>query len=154
MAPTNTGIENASNVPWRQPFAPLVEKEGTRWGRLPQKLHPRLPAPPRQGHKGRFVEWHDPLLAALAEHPDEPRPLVQVIEVESAQLTDANSGAVEDFADGAVSNGQRPSSPIGIQELVQLFANDQFGQFLGRLWRPRPVAGESAKTPSWTSQRK
>src|SRR5215470_19872723 len=44
-------------------------------------------------------ERHDPLLRTLPEHPDGPPALVDVVDVEAAELADPDSAGVQKFHD-------------------------------------------------------
>ena len=53
-----------------------------------------------------MTERHGALLAALAEHPDHAPVVVDVVDVEAAQLADPDAGGVEQLQDRHVADAQ------------------------------------------------
>src|SRR5204863_5982223 len=66
------------------------------------------------------VERHDPLFAALAEHADHPGTEIHIVDVETAQLAEAESGRVEQLENRAVAAAERRVVGRGGDERVHL----------------------------------
>ena len=88
----------------RPPLAPS-SSAGPDVGR--RQCRPAVGEPGRQRLQRRFAERHRPLLVALAEHAQHPPARVDVVDVEAAQLADADAGGVQHLDDQPVTKRQR-----------------------------------------------
>ena len=103
-----TTVEDPAHVARRQPNAPLVaEQRRARFRRRPRR---RECEPGTQRIDGRSAERDPTLLAALAPHGDRAAGQIECIEVETAELADANTAAVQHLQHGIVA----PSAPHGL----------------------------------------
>jgi hypothetical protein len=66
-------------------------------------------APPRtirevnlDGPRSRPAEWHQSFLPSLAAHPDQSLPELEITEIESHELADAETGSVQELDGGAI----------------------------------------------------
>ena len=68
---------------------------------------PAIGQPRLQRRRSGLAERHGALLVALAQHPQQPARGVDVVDVEAAQLADANSGGVQHLDDQPVAQRER-----------------------------------------------
>ena len=92
----------------RRSGAPAARASRRRRWRCGADAAARDPAATRAApSRSLRVERHEPLLAALAEHPHHPRAQVDVLEVEPDQLAQAQPRGVEQLEDRAVAPAER-----------------------------------------------
>ena len=92
-----------------------VTKSGSTAGRfagLPgEPGRPDLVEVADQPLEGHLPDRHEPLLVALADHPDERAIEREILAIEVERLADPQAGGVEQFEEGAVAQPGRHSGP-------------------------------------------
>src|SRR5258707_4932305 len=54
------------------------------------------------GFRRALIERHEPLLAALSEHPDHPRAEIEIVDVDTGELAEPQTRRVEQLEDRVV----------------------------------------------------
>src|SRR4029077_14798700 len=89
------------------------------------------------GVRRALIDWHEPLLAPLAEHTHHPSIEVQIVEIEADQLAQAKARGVEHLEDGLVTAPERGSLIRRLQQAVHLLDGQVRRQRLLALGRRR-----------------
>ena len=101
--------------------------------------------------RGRMAEGNRALLAALAEHPDHVAVAVEVVDVETDQLTDPDPGGIEQLEHRHVAQSDRAAvvGELGRRpdQVASLVGTQHRRQRPVRPWRTQGGAGVSLRQP-------
>jgi hypothetical protein len=99
-------VHQTADDPWIDASPPFAEEE-RRPRPFADKRRPAALDPCGRGTEGRHPDRHDPLLAALAEHPKDPAVDFQITDVEAAHLADPDSRGVKKLEKGVIAQLHR-----------------------------------------------
>jgi hypothetical protein len=95
-------MDQGTNCPLVDPTPPPPkEKRRSTSGASQRRSWARKP--PVESHLGRDPIGHRPFFGPLSEDPDCTTPVIDIVDVETAELADPDSGRIQQFEDGDIS---------------------------------------------------
>ena len=124
-------VKGAADAGGIEPFAADRKQEG-RWGIRGRDLWSTAGEPGGDGIGGWIANWHEARLATLAGHTQ--RATLEAREVERAGLSRAQSGAIEQFEQRAVTKSERGIGPGDVEHVRGIASGRDGWQAARALW--------------------